>query len=279
MVKMKTMKKHILILSLLLGASATLTAQMSQYDNNKKESVAIGIKGGLNIPQMWYIGNKPLSRLDQKMNFTPTGGLFVEIPIGRSLIIAPEAMYVQRGTDMSYEHRTGSQVHYTMSASYVDLRLPLELKWPISKYIQPYLVVGAEGGMRLFGQIHMDRTAPIVMDETIDVGDANLALIHAGGFAGVGLRSTVNIGSMELLLKLSVTAHQGLLDSYAAGEKEGTSTPVNVNAYQIKGSRLPQGLEACLSIGIPLKAREDDACATFSKDRYRRHSRGSLFGF
>lgn len=247
--------------------------------NTVDKTVSLGLKGGVNMPRMLYHNNESLSQLPQALTITPTGGLFVDIPLGSVVVFAPEAMYVQRGTDMSYEHRTGSQVHYTMSASYVDLRLPLELKWPISKYIQPYLVVGAEGGMRLFGQIHMDRTAPIVMDETIDVGDANLALIHAGGFAGVGLRSTVNIGSMELLLKLSVTAHQGFLDSYAAGEKEGTSTPVNVNAYQIKGSRLPQGLEAFLSIGIPLKAREDDACATFSKDRYRRHSRGSLFGF
>ena len=195
-------------------------------------------------------------------------------------MFAPEAMYVQRGTDMSYEHRSGAKVHYTMSASYVDLRLPLEFRWPVNNYFQPYLVIGAEGGMRLFGQIHMDRTDPIALDQTIDVGDANLALVHAGALAGVGVRSRVNIGASYILLKLSVTAHQGLLDSYAKGEKNGTTAPINVNAYQITGYRLPQGLEACLSIGIPLKAREDDACATFSKDRYRRHSnRGHLFGF
>ena len=260
------MKKYLIIIGLLLCSVSVTMAQMSQQ-KKIDNTVSLGLKGGINTPRMLYYQNEPLSRLPQAWTITPMGGLFIDIPLGSALVFAPEAVYVQRGTDMSYEHRSGAQVHYTMSASYVDLRLPLELRWPISKYFQPFLVVGAEGGVRLFGQIHMDRTAPIEMDETIDVGDANLALIHAGALAGVGVRSMINLGAQEILLKLTVTAHQGLLDSYATGEKEGTSVPVNVNAYQITGSRLPQGLEATLSIGIPLKAREDDACSTFSRDR------------
>ncbi len=264
---------------MLIGFSMVSFGQMS-YNNPTDKTVSLGLKGGVNIPRMLYFQNEALSRLDQNFVFTPTGGIFIDIPLGDAVVLAPEAMYVQRGTDMDYEHRSGAQVHYTMSASYADLRLPLEIKWPISNFFQPYLVIGAEGGMRLFGKIHMDRTEPIAMDETIDVGDANLALIHAGGFAGVGVRSKVNLGATYLWLKLSVTAHQGFLDSYAPGEKDGTSAPVNVNAYQITGYRLPQGLEACLSVAIPLKASEDDACATFSHDRrYRKHSRGTLFGF
>ncbi len=264
---------------MLLGFCMAAIGQMSS-DNSVDKTISLGLKGGVNIPRMLYFQNEALSRLPQAYTFTPTGGLFVDIPLGEAVVLAPEAMYVQRGTDMSYEHRTGAQVHYTMSASYADLRLPLEVRWPVSNYFQPYLVVGAEGGMRLFGQIHMDRTDPVAMDETADVGNANLALIHAGALAGMGIRSKVNVGAGYLLLKLSVTAHQGLLDSYAKGEKDGTSNALNVNAYQITGYRLPQGLEACLSVAIPLKARQDDACATFAKDRYRRHTnKRHLFGF
>ena len=264
---------------MLLGFSMVSFGQMSR-NNSDDKAVSLGLKGGINIPRMLYFQNEALSQLPQAFTITPTGGLFIDIPIGEILVFSPEDMYVQRGTDMTYEHRTGAQVHYTMSASYADLRLPFEFRVPISNYFQPYLVLGAEGGMRLFGKIHMDRTDPIAMDQTIDVGDSNLALIHAGAFAGLGVRSKVNIGASYIWLKLSVTAHQGFLDSYAQGEKDGTSTPLNVNAYQITGYRLPQGLEACLSVAIPLKAAEDDACATFAKDRYRRHhNRGSLFGF
>ena len=267
------------MIGMLLGFSMVSFGQMSSNKPVDK-TVSLGLKGGVNVPRMLYFQNEALSQLPQAFTLTPTGGLFVDIPLSETVVLAPEAMYVQRGTDMTYEHRSGAQVHYTMSASYADLRLPLEVKWPVSNSFQPYLVVGAEGGMRLFGQIHMDRTDPIAMDETIDVGDANLALVHAGAFAGLGVRSKVNVGASYLWLKLSVTAHQGVLDSYAKGEKEDTSQALNVNAYQITGYRLPQGLEACLSVAIPLKARMDDACATFAKDRYHRHSgKGHLFGF
>lgn len=280
MVKIVAMKKHFLIFSLLLGVSAMSMAQMSQY-NQKKEPVSIGVKGGLNIPQMWYFGNKPLSQLEQKMTFTPTGGLFVEIPVGSALIIAPEAMYVQRGTDIEYEHiLSGTVVHYTMNVSYADLRLPFELRLPVKPYFQPYLVAGAEAGMRLFGQIHIQRTVHVEMDETIDVGDANMGLIHAGAFAGLGIRSRFNIGAMGMIVKLSASYHQGLLDTYSNMEKEGTAQAINVNAYQITGSRLPCGIEATLGIAIPLEKRQDDACASFSKDRrWFKHNKRGAFGY
>lgn len=273
------MKKHILFLVILLGMSALATAQMGQY-NQKKDPMAIGVKGGLNLPQMWYLHNVALGRLGQNMSFTPTGGLFFEIPVGSALIIAPEAMYVQRGTDIEYEHFSHTQVHYTMNVSYVDLRLPFELRWPFKPYFQPYVVAGAEAGMRLFGQIHIERKQHVELNETIDVGDANMSLIHAGAFAGLGIRSRFNIGAMGMVVKLSASYHQGFIDSYSSMEHEGTSNPVNVNAYQITGIRLPRGIEATLGIAIPLEKQADDACATFSHDRYRRHSsRGRWFGF
>jgi len=248
------------------------------YQQN--EPVAIGVKGGLNAPRMLYFQNEALSQLKQELILTPTGGLFVEIPVGSNLIIAPEAMYVQRGTDITYEHFSGSQVHYTMNASYADLRLPFEFRWPIKRYFQPYFLIGAEAGMRLFGQIHIDRTAPIALDQTVDVGDANLNLIHAGAFAGLGVRSRFDLGRLGMIVKLSASVHQGLLDSYSAKEKEAAAQSVNVNAYHVSGMRLPQGLELTLGIAIPLKLNPEDACATFSKDRYRRHGNGRhMFGF
>ena len=273
------MKKHICVLVILLGMSALATAQMGQ-SNLKKDPVAIGVKGGLNMPQMWYFQNEALGRLDQNMYFTPTGGLFVEIPVGNAGIVAPEAMYVQRGTDIEYEHFSHTQVHYTMNVSYVDLRLPFELRLPVKPYFQPYVVAGAEAGMRLFGEIHITRTQPVELDETVEVGDANMSLIHAGAFAGVGIRSRFNLGAMGMVMKLSASYHQGFLDSYSAMEHDGTAGSVNVNAYQITGSRLPRGIEATLGIAIPLEKRGEDACASFSHDRYRRHgSRGRWFGF
>jgi hypothetical protein len=186
---------------------------------------------------------------------------------------------VQRGTDLRYVHRTGAQVHYKISVAYVDLRLPVEFYWPIKPYFQPYLVAGAEVGSRLFGEIHMDRTAPIAMNSTLPADSSNMFLIHAGAFAGAGVRSRINLGAMEMMLKLSATFHQGFVDSYSPYEKDGTAQAQNVNAYQISGMRWPQGLEVTLGIAIPLKARLKDACASFSNDRRRHGNRGHLYGY
>ena len=272
------MKKFFLVIIVLLGLGVTVQAQ--SRSKVQKEYVGIGIKGGVNLPRMYYFMNEALGKLPQEWVFTPTGGLFVEIPVGEALIIAPEAMYVQRGMETNYEHISGSKVHYSMNASYADVRLPFELRLPVTPYFQPYVTIGAEAGMRLFGQIHIDRTAPVEMDETIDVGDANLQMIHAGAFAGLGIRSRVNIGSFGIVLKLSAAFHQGLLDSYSKMEREGSANPLNVNAYQVTGYRLPQGIEACFGIAIPLAPRMEDACATFSRNRqWIKHNRRTNYGY
>ena len=275
------MKKISLILLILFGLSVATQAQGFSGRSQKKEYVSIGIKGGLNFPRMLYYHNDALMKLPQEAwKLTPMGGLFVEIPVGSALIIAPEVMYVQCGLETTYEHISGMDVHYSMNVSYVDLRLPFEVRFNIVPAFQPYLVVGAEAGMRLFGQIHLDRTTPAEFDQTIDVGDANMSLIHAGALTGVGIRSRVNFGNFGMVFKLSATYHQGVLDTYSQREKDGEVPAVNVNAYQLTGSRLPRGLEVCLGIVIPLEPRVDDACASFSNNRrWFKRSRGSSFGF
>lgn len=273
------MKKYLIIILLSVCFCGASFAQM----NNKQttgEAISIGLKGGVNIPRMLYFNNKALNQLSQAFLITPMGGLFVDVPMGNVFALSPEFVYLKRGTDISYEHRSGSKVHYSMAVHFVDFRLPLELRLPIKPFFQPYLMVGGEVGMRLGGQIHINRTAPAELDETINVGNANMNMIHAGAFAGVGIRSRIGLGSRHILIKLSASVHQGLLDSYAAGEKDESIPAVNVNAYQTTGLRLPQGLEVCLGIGIPLEKKLEDACATFANDRYRRHGKGRhLFGY
>ena len=97
---------------------------MAQKDN----AVSIGVKGGINMPRMHYVNNKHLSSLPQAWKITPMGGVFVDIPIGDVFVIAPEFDYVQRGTDITYEHISGMQVHYAMSVAFVDFRIPFEFQ-------------------------------------------------------------------------------------------------------------------------------------------------------
>lgn len=272
------MKKYLIIIGIVLGFGLVAEAQMNKYTPESK-AVAIGLKGGINMPRMYYFKNAPLNQTSQAFVFTPMGGVFVEIPVSDAFMVSPEVVYLQRGTDMTYEHHWGSQVHYTMSVHCVDFCLPFEFRWPVKRYFQPYVMLGPEVGTRIGGEIHMDRTEPALLDETISVGNANMSLIQAGAFAGVGIRSRIGLGSQDLILKLNASVHQGLLNTYSKSEQDGTAPALNVNAYQPKGSRLPQGLEVTLGIAIPLE-RHDDACSSFAKDRYRRHGNGRhLFGF
>ena len=274
----KKMKKILLLSGLLVGLMGNLFAQMSSSQPFDK-TISLGLKGGINMPRMWYFNNDAMSQLPQKDTLTIMGGIFADIPLSEGISFAPEVVYVQRGTDMRYEHRTGAQVHYSIKVAYADFRLPVEFYWPIKPYFQPYLVAGAEAGFRLFGEIHMDRTAPIELNETLPADSSNMFLVHAGAFAGAGVRSRINMGAMEVMLKLSATFHQGFVDSYSPYEKNGAAQAQNVNAYQITGWRLPQGLEVCLGIAIPLKPILKDACASFSNDRRRHGNRGHLFGY
>lgn len=307
------MKKILILLGLCVGLNGGIYAQMSSSRSFDK-TFSLGLKGGINMPRMWYFNNDELSQLPQSFVITPTGGLFLDIPITDGIYLSPEVDFVQRGTDISYVHRTGANVHYWISASYVDLRLPLEMCWEIKPYFQPYVLVGAELGVCMFGKIHMDRQfnnpsdiinmAIVPYDETIDVNSSNISnitwplnfdqigevlidvfngsnmsLAHAGAFAGVGIRSKVPIGNQDVLLKLNAAFHQGFVDTYSYYEKSGDSQSLNVNAYQISGMRWPQGLEVCLGIAIPLKPILKDACASFSNDRSRHGNRGHLYGY
>ena len=273
----KTAKYGILILLMMVfqTAARSQTAQRNQ----ESPSVFVGVKGGLNLPKMMYWHNPAMDSVAYDTVFKPIGGVFVEFPIGRFVTVAPEAMFVQRGGTMRYQHISGANVSYEMDIRYVDLRLPFEARWPIVKAFQPYLTFGAEAGMRLGGNIAMKRTAPALFDQSIEVGKANMSLVYAGAFAGLGFRSVFEVGRRDMMVKLAATYHQGLIDTYSKMEKDGEAVPQNVNAYQITGSRLPQGIELTLGIGISLN-RRDDACSTFSNDRYRRKGgRGRLFGF
>lgn len=273
------MKKCLIIILLSFFVDGVSFAQLGSNQPTEK-TVSIGLKGGVNLPRMYYFKNEALEQLPQDFTLKPMGGLFVDIPMGEMFALSPEVVYLQRGTNINYEHYSGTKVHYTMSVHYVDFRLPFEVYLPVKPYLQPYLTVGAEVGVRLGGQIHIDRTLPAQLNQTIDVGDANMSLIHAGAFAGLGIRSRIGLGSRHILLKFSASVHQGLLDSYSAAEKEGSVSAVNVNAYQVTGWRLPQGLEVTLGVAIPLEKHLEDACATFANDRYRRHgSRRHLFGY
>lgn len=279
------MKKLSIILLLAFFIPVTSFAQLGKSGTGNV--VAIGFKGGLSFPQMHY-SDGPLHDLPQawlkdaegSFRMFPIGGLFVDVPLGDFVSVAPEVMFAQRGVSMRYEHFSGANVDYSINSKYVDLRVPVIARLKVAEAFQPYILAGLEAGYLLGGQIQEKRSAPIAFDTAIYIGKANMATVHAGVFAGAGIRSDINCGAFTLMLKLDATYHHGILDSYSSMERDESANASNVNAYYVEGKRFPSGLEFCLSIGLPLKFNAtDDACSTF-KDKYHpKRNRGALNGF
>lgn len=251
----------------------------SQVGNRNTESVSIGVKGGLAMPGMAY-SEKHLSELTQELYMAPMCGLYVDVPLGGIVSIAPEVMFAQRGVSMNYQHYSGADVNYSIHSKYADLRVPVLARLKLADAFQPYVFGGAEAGYLLGGQIHIDRSAPVAMDETIDIGKANMAAIHVGAYAGLGVRSDIDCGFVTLSVRLEASYHRGFVDSYSEMEHAETAMPININAYNVSGKRMPKGLELCLGIGLPLRFdNSDDACSTFT-NRYRpKHRKGVMYGF
>ena len=80
-------------------------------------------------------------------------------------------------------------------------------------------------------------------------------------------RFNFNFNKFSMLMKIEAAYNYGIMDTFSKMEHDGTTPPVNVNAYNTTGKRLTRGLECCISIGIPLKFAEKDACSNF-KDLY-----------
>ena len=138
------MKKHLIVI-LLCVCAGTISFAQSGGNTSWQESVSIGLKGGINMPRMYYFKNEALQQLPQKDTITLMGGLFVDIPLGNVLALSPEVVYLKRGTDISYEHRSGALVHYTMSVPCimwisVCLLRCVCLSNPISSLISPWVV-------------------------------------------------------------------------------------------------------------------------------------------
>lgn len=231
------------------------------------------------MPGMAY-SDRNLSELAQDVFMAPIGGISVSFPLDNIVSFAPEVMYVGRGVMMQYKHLSGSEVHYSIASKYVDLRIPVQARLKLTETFQPYAFVGAEAGYLLGGQIHIDRSALIAMDETIDIGKANMAAYHVGAYAGLGIRSDIDCGVFTLIMRLEASYRRGFADSYSDMEHDESAVPVNINAYNISGKRMPKDFEVCIGMSIPLRFEgSNDACSTFTNKYRPKHRKGVLYGF
>ncbi len=292
--------KKIVIISLLLALCGTMQAQFrsplktKRNKNDRSNAISFGIKGGVNWPYMDFtdpnlaqLPHKPLYDtlflFPQTINdtrsykdtlllsFKPMFGVFVDVPLNEHVSIAPEIIYVKRGMHTNFMNRDTLNVDYSIRSQGVDLRVPVIFSFKLGSVLQPYAFVPPDFGLVLGGNIQqtvMKNDTILVSYDSLAINASNMNPFHFSVLAGIGMRFNFNFNKFSMLMKIETAYNYGIMDTFSKKEHDGTTPPVNVHAYNnTMGKRLTRGLECCISIGIPLKFAEKDACSNF-KDLY-----------
>ena len=255
--------KNFLFILCLLAISICAVGQ-----HRSSNQISLGLKGGVNFAGMAYT-DWHLSELPQQMPLRPVGGVFVDIPLSKHCGLAPEIMYVERGMKTTYFHYSNYEVQYEIHSRYVDLRIPFHAGINITSWMQPYLVAGVDAGWLLGGKIHLRQPGLPCPDATIMIGKANMQSLYVGAFGGVGIRFFREINGQKAHLKIDATYHFDFLDTFTEMEHCDEAQSINVSAYNITGKRFPKGIEITLGVTIPLHSDKDDACHSFSKNKWK----------
>ena len=95
-----------------------------------------------------------------------------------------------------------------------------------------------------------------------------MAQYDFGALAGAGLRFTMTFPRFSLVVKMEAGYYLGFNDTYSEAEHNDQAPAINVNAYNINGVRNNRGLEAAITVALPLKFAPGDACSHWSKGVY-----------
>jgi len=254
------MSKKIIILIMLLTAMGGLTAQVVN------DRAFFGIKGGANFPRMYY-SDKNLKELPHDMMLGPTAGVFFEFRLFKTVSMAVEVAYQQRGGATSYVYEDKYNVNYKLKANYAVLRVPFT--WYIlgNHSFSPYIFVAPDFGYAFGGTISLSQPGLPISDVSLDISDANINRFNIGLLGGVGVRKNFSLTNWVLVFKVDAALNYGFLNTFSPSETNETATPTNIHAYNSQGERRMMGLEINLSLGF-LKTGA-------SHSKHSKHSKGS----
>lgn len=272
----------LMIMVLLLAVPVIAQVDAESSRRAKQRYLGVGLKGGVMMPQYYYWGNPILNAtpMDTAIlnRIRPMAGLKVEIPVGDYLYVAPELMFIQRGDSRRFlSIPSGDSVLYLAKVNYLDLRVPVEMVFPVSRVFQPYVFAGVDAGMVLpyFKKLPI-LNKPVnlsgAISEVTSGGDAttvavnasNMAPFDAGVFGGVGGRFTMRFDRFSLVAKLEVAYGMGLLNTHAVKELNSETPAANLGNggthYSVR-RRHNRGLECTFSLILPLHFQGGDACS------------------
>lgn len=281
------MKKTIFTL-LVLMLACFATAQ--QHDNQRGEKVAIGIRAGGNLPSYFYTDNDDLNALGNDTllkRFRPMLGINVEIPLlGGIVYVAPEVSFTQRGDSRLFHSATlDTLVRFQARVNYLEARLPISIAIPVSRSFKPYVFAAPSFGLALpsvgpfVSEIRQYSFNTQQLNNVVAVDSSNMAPYDYGVTLGAGLRFNLDFSSFSMIVKLEGGYYLGFRDTYSEQEHLNQAQAQNTNAYNVKGQRLNRGIEAALSIAIPLDFHPKDDCFYWADMEKRKNKNRGLYGF
>ena len=261
--------KSLAVICLLLLLSASLMAQSRFFPSRPRNDAALyegpvyGLKGGVNIPRLYYT-EPNLASLPHDLMITPSSGFFVEIPFLRPCTIAPELNYQVKGGSFSYSYAQHIKEVYELRASFVSLRIPLFFYMPITDRVKPYVFLGPDFGFAIMGDIALTHPNHEIPDQALSINPSNFKYAYWGALGGVGIRFNLPLSLITIVVKADAALNWGLRDTYSRHEHGGVAIPLNVNVYDIQGKRYSGGLELHLSLGYFIN--KYDACGSFNSN-------------
>lgn len=279
------MTKRILFILLIMSMTVVATAQRSNSSHRKqKEAVAIGVRFGGNLAHYAYPDSPACDTLSfdlMQQRLHPVMGINMEIPLmGGRVYLAPEVTLAGRGDARAfYSDNWNTDVNYRAEVHYLEARLPVSVSFDATSWLKPYVFAAPIFGVAIpttspfTSQItQYSNDTPQSFNDTVAVDLTNMAPYDLGMLAGAGLRFRINFTDFSLLVKMEAGYHFGFMDTYSEAEHNDQAQALNVNAYNVEGKRLNRGLEAAVTIALPLQFNNDDACANWSSGhRSRRH--------
>jgi len=223
-------------------------AAFAQQENTFLDKTNLGIKLGINLPDMAY-SNKKIDGFKSSAYANGLFELFGEYDIAHSFSARPGLKYTTRG-----QHIDENLFSYEYNAKYIELALPAIYTFPAIKIkssdIFAYLLVGPVIGFPIGGDIKYSEDGGTQYET--EINKSNTSPYAFGLHIGTGLKYPISIKEFPIVLGLEAGYHIGLTDTYSDEELAEKSNALNADDYKIDWTRKHRGIELGITIAVPL---------------------------
>jgi hypothetical protein len=112
----KILISGIVLLAMVVGSTFKATAQEQQTTEESTLSPKLGVKGGLNLTNMYV---QDVSDEDMKVGLNI--GFFAKLPVTRGFSIQPELLYSSKGAKETYNNLLQGEGEYRFNLNYIEM--------------------------------------------------------------------------------------------------------------------------------------------------------------